>query len=76
MGRDGGLQLFDPPSVLVELHLDDVIEATIDGDKTIEHLLAEAADLTLHFGPKSADLVVRVAADASIRAVRVERIRR
>jgi hypothetical protein len=45
--------------MLVELGLDDLVEAAIDGREAFVHLFAEPADLNTYF----ADLVVHVAAD-------------
>jgi hypothetical protein len=43
----------------IELHLDDLVGAAIDGGKSFVHLFAEAADLNAHV----ADLIVHVSAD-------------
>jgi hypothetical protein len=54
--EDGGLKLFDAAGVFVELHLDDLIEAAIDGGEAVKHLFAEAADLIVHVGAKVANV--------------------
>ena len=43
--EDSGFQLLDPRGLFVELHLDDLVETTIDGGKTFVHLFTEADDL-------------------------------
>jgi hypothetical protein len=45
--------------VLVELRLNDLVEAAIDGREAFVHLFAEAADLDMH----SAYLIAHVAAN-------------
>jgi hypothetical protein len=45
--------------VFVELRLNDLVKAAIDGGKTFVHLVAEAADLNTHV----TDLIVHVGAD-------------
>jgi hypothetical protein len=69
-GEDGGFQFLDPRGVLVELRLNDLVEAAIDGREAFVHLFAEAADLNphvadlvVHLGTESADLVAHVGAD-------------
>jgi hypothetical protein len=58
-GEDGSFQFLDPRCVLVELRLNDLIEAAIDGREAVVHLFAEAADLNMHL----TDLIAHVAAD-------------
>src|SRR5262249_25528300 len=42
--EDSGFQLLDPRGVFVELHLDNLVEAAIDGGKAFMHLkIADAA---------------------------------
>jgi hypothetical protein len=43
--EDGGLQLSDPAGVFVQLHLNDLIEAAIDGQETFLHLFADGGDV-------------------------------
>jgi hypothetical protein len=61
-------QFFDPRGVFVQLHLDDLVEAAIDGGKTFVHLFAETTDLNahvanliVHLGAETADLKAHVA---------------
>jgi hypothetical protein len=49
--------------MFVELHLDDLVEAAIDGGKTFVHLFTETADLIVHLGAEAADLIAHVGAD-------------
>ena len=56
--------------MFVQLHLDDLVEAAIDGGKTVVHLFTETsdlnahvADLIVHLGAKAADLIAHVGAD-------------
>jgi hypothetical protein len=39
-GEDGGFQFLDPRGMLVELRLNDLIEAAVDGGKSVMHLFA------------------------------------
>jgi hypothetical protein len=43
--------------MFVQLHLDDLVEAAIDGGKTFVHLFTEVADLIVHFVAEAADLI-------------------
>jgi hypothetical protein len=47
--------------VFVELHLDDLVEAAVDGGKTFVHLFTETADLKAH----GADLIVHLGAETA-----------
>jgi hypothetical protein len=49
--------------MFVQLHLDDLVEAAIDGGKTFVHLFTEVADLIVHFVAEAADLIAYVGAD-------------
>jgi hypothetical protein len=53
------VQFLDPRGVLVELRLNDLVEAAIDGREAFVHLFAEAADLNMHL----TDLIAHVGAD-------------
>jgi hypothetical protein len=49
-GEDGGFQFLDPRGMLVELRLNDLVEAAIDGGKAVVHFFTETADLIVYVG--------------------------
>jgi hypothetical protein len=55
--------------VLVELSLNDLVKAAIDGGKTFVHLFAETADLIVQLGAEAADLIAHVGAGGAMRAL-------
>jgi hypothetical protein len=62
----------DPRSVFVQLHLDDLVEAAIDGGKAFVHLFTQAAYLIVHLVAEAADLMHHLFCPFAVRATGVD----